>query len=286
LGPLLAPGYEAAAAAALAEKLLRLAQFDVLELTDLDSESAFAPAMERASRQAGLACTRERAQRIVFVDLPGDWQAFLGSLSAQRRQRIRRLRRKLAARHPTRFFVWRDANSLDRAVDELARLHRKRWQGTGASESFASAQYLGFHRGVVKACFMRGWLRLYCLQVGGQLVAMLYTYRFRNRIYLMQAGFDPAYASFSIGFVLLGHALEHAIQEGNEVFDFLRGEHRYKDELATGCRETLRIMAWRSGPRALAYRLQCIYAPAWKAKVRALVGACVQALFRPGTSRE
>ena len=67
--------------------------------------------------------------------------------------------------------------------------------------------------------------------------------------------------------MLLGHALEHAIGEGNEAFDYLRGEHRYKDEVATGHRDTHCVRVFRSTPAALAYRLRRIWLPLLKAKL-------------------
>ena len=82
----------------------------------------------------------------------------------------------------------------------------------------------------------------------------------------MQAGFDPAKAKSNPGRVLLGYALEHAIGEGNEVFDFLKGEHRYKDQLATGNRNTLGVRVFRNTLGALAYRLRKIWLPQWKAR--------------------
>ena len=77
-------------------------------------------------------------------------------------------------------------------------------------------------------------------------------YRLRNRVFCMQAGFDPDFAAVAPGAVLLGYAIEHAIGEGNEVFDFLRGEHMYKNQLANGTRESRYVTAFRPNARAWA----------------------------------
>jgi CelD/BcsL family acetyltransferase involved in cellulose biosynthesis len=83
----------------------------------------------------------------------------------------------------------------------------------------------------------------------------------------MQAGFDPELAKSNPGKVLLGCALEHAIGEGNEVFDFLKGEHRYKDQLATGHRATRGVRVFRNTPGGIAYRLRRVLLPQWKARL-------------------
>ena len=113
----------------------------------------------------------------------------------------------------------------------------------------------------------RGWLRLYCLELDGVIAAITYCYRFRNRVFLMQAGFDPKLAKSNPGKALLSYALEHAIGEGNEVFDFLKGEHRYKDELATGHRETRGVRVFRNTLGGIAYRLRRVVLPLWKARL-------------------
>jgi len=267
LGPLLAPDRELPVALKLARAALRLSGSDVAVLSDIDPESVFACALERASMEAGRASLPEISERVAYVDLPASWGEYLQSLTSDRRTRVKSARKKAGAAHKVRFFVWDDAANLDHAIDRLVALHRSRWRAAGGSGSFASAEYIEFHRQAMKSAFGRGWLRLYCLELDGEIAAITYCYRFRNRIYLMQAGFDPALAKSNPGKVLLGHALEHAIGEGSAVFDFLKGEHRYKDQLATGYRNTRGVRVFRNTPGGIAYRLRRIWLPQWKARL-------------------
>jgi CelD/BcsL family acetyltransferase involved in cellulose biosynthesis len=69
----------------------------------------------------------------------------------------------------------------------------------------------------------------------------------------------------------MGFAIEHAIAEGNRVLDFLRGDHRYKNELATANRETTTLTAYRRTASALAYRAAREYVPAVKGTAKALL---------------
>jgi len=266
LGPVLAVGAEETTALALARAALRVADVDVVLATDIDPHSPFARALEQAAADAGLSRFTSESERIAFTGLPRSWGEFMQSLGSDRRSRIKSARRKTAD-HGARFYLWQDGPGMGTALDRLADLHRRRWQEAGGSGSFASPQYLDFHRRIMQAAFARGWLRLYCLDLDGRLAAMTYCYRFRNRIYLMQAGFDPRQARLNPGKVLLAHALEHAIGEGNEVFDFLRGEHRYKDQLATGHRETECVRVFHRTSAALAYGLRRIWLPIWKARL-------------------
>jgi CelD/BcsL family acetyltransferase involved in cellulose biosynthesis len=268
LGPLLVPGHEESAAAALASAALRITQPDVFLFTDIDPDSVFKQALLHAAAGTGFAVMTEVAERISFLRLPASWDAFLKDLPSKRRSGVRCARTKLLARHPdARFFVWNDPASLDEAIERLAFLHRKRWQAAGQEHSFASQQYMDFHRGLMHSLMRRGSLRLYCLEIDNEQQAINYCHRHRNGIYCMQAGFDPDYARVAPGAVLLGHAIEHAIAEGNEVFDFLRGKHMYKDQIANGNRETHYVAFFRPNVRALAYRLRHVHLPAWKAQM-------------------
>jgi CelD/BcsL family acetyltransferase involved in cellulose biosynthesis len=264
LGPVVAPEREDEIALKLAQAALRVSDADVLVLSDIDPRSRFPRAMERAAAEANRAHLASDCERIAYVELPKTWPEFLKSLSSDRRTRLRSARKKAQG---ARFFVWQDAANLDQAVDRLVELHRGRWSEAGGSESFQSDEYVDFHRRVIHAGFARGWLRLYCLELDGDVAAITYCYRFRNRVYLMQAGFDPAKARCNPGKVLLGHAIEHAIGEGNVAFDFLRGEHRYKNQLATGHRTTICVRVFRATAGALAYRLRRIWLPILKARL-------------------
>jgi CelD/BcsL family acetyltransferase involved in cellulose biosynthesis len=268
LGPILAAGREAQAAQALAEAVVALPGWDVMLLSDMDPASPFTAAVEAAARKAGLATRAGRSERIAYVDLPATFDAWLQSLHRDRRYRVRNMRKKLNAAHKSRFFVFDDPATLDQGIDRLIYLHRKRWGDK--SQAFASDDYVGFHRAVMGACLGKNRLRLYALEIDGQVAAMYYFYKFRDTVYLMQSGFDPELGDVKPGQVLLGHIVEHAIGEGHKVLDFLRGDHRYKDELASGERETRYVSAFRNTPGGVAYRLRRQILPAAKAQALAI----------------
>jgi CelD/BcsL family acetyltransferase involved in cellulose biosynthesis len=271
LGAVLLPRCKDAAAQALAEAALDLPGWDVLSLADMDPRSPFPLALARAAARKGIAYEEGQSQRIAYVELPKTWEAYLASLDSKRRGRFRKMPKRLSENFRTRFFVWDNPATLDAAVDRLAHLHRKRWLETGGhSASFATPEYVEFHRRIMHGCFARGWLRLYCLEIEGEVAAIIYCYRFRKGIYAMQTGFDPAYAQWAPGTVILANAMEHAIGEGNRVYDFLRGRHRYKDEVASATRHTVYVQAYRPTLAARAYRLQHIRWPVWKGRLRAL----------------
>lgn len=262
LGPLIDKQFEQETTVALARFVISdHPMWDVLSLTDLPVGMPFIDSIIEAATIGGFRLNYAVSAHIRFLELPTSFEALLASFSRNRRWRFRRDRRRIEEQSRTRFFVWHDPVELNRAVDRLVELHHARWQAAGQRHSFASPEYVDFHRSVMRVCLERDWLRLYCLEVDGQLAAMLYCYHFRNQVFLMQSGFDPSLADWSPGSVLLGHAIEHMIAEGNHILDFLRGEHRYKDELATSTRETISLTGWRLTPGGLAARLRRSWVP-------------------------
>lgn len=266
LGPNLAAGHEASAARALADAVLQMPDWDVLHLPDMNPACPFTTVMSEAAKRARLTTLTGRAERIAYLKLPPDWDGFLESLSNHRRKRIRYIRKKANTLHQARFFVWNDLAKLDEVFDRLAYLHHKRWDRAGEKHAFSSPEYLGFHRSVMRECMLRDQLRLYCLELSGQIAAIQYCYRFRNAVYVMQTGYDPDFSD--AGQILLTHMIENAIGDGNGILDFLRGEHSYKEQFPSCERETVFLTALRHSPGAWVYRARRLYLPKLKARLR------------------
>lgn len=265
LDALLDPAHEDTAARALAEYALRrLGGWDVLLLTDMAKDSAFRLALARCTRRASAGVSA----RISYLVLPPSWEAYLEAQHRDRRYTLRQTRRRIEAQPGARLFLWDDPARLDEAVERLAQLHRLRWQERDEGHAFSTPQYVAFHREVMHACQARDWLRLYCLEIGGAIVAMYYFYRFRDGVYYFQGGFDPAFARLRPGLVLMGYAIQHAIEEGNRVFDMLRGEYDYKTQWAKERRETYFHKAYRASPAAFAFRLRRDWLPGLKRWLR------------------
>lgn len=236
IGPLFDCGDKAATARVLAQALLALRCYDVLQLADTDASIPLAMALAHTAQAGTLHYEVHRAKRLVHLPLPESWNAYLGSLSSERRARVRHRRAALLGAHPTRFFVWH--MGLDAMLNALATLRRTR--PAGAAEQHPSVQ-----RATMAEALEEGRLRIYCLQIDGHIAALACAMRLRERMAVMQTEFDPRYAPWHPVSVLLQYAIEHAIDEGAKGFEFLRGEQDFDDEVAVG-NEQMRVTVFRS----------------------------------------
>jgi CelD/BcsL family acetyltransferase involved in cellulose biosynthesis len=70
---------------------------------------------------------------------------------------------------------------------------------------------------------------MHALWLGGHLAAAFYGYHAAGRTVFYLSGFDPAFARYSPGKLVVAHAIERAItREHARTFDFLRGAEAYK----------------------------------------------------------
>jgi CelD/BcsL family acetyltransferase involved in cellulose biosynthesis len=248
LGALLDPEDETLIARRLLESALGDDAWDVLSLSDVREGSTLVGAFIDVTARRRLPIRVGPPTRITVVPLPESWEVLLKGLERHWRQEVQRRRRRIEE-HGGRWFVWQDPASLDRAFDRLAELHRMRWRQRTGPHAFSSPEYLAFHREVMHRFLHRGWLRLFALQLGEEIVAMRYCFRFRDEVFAFQTGFDPAHQRLGPGGVLMSYALEHSIGEGARLMDMLKGEYPHKDSWSREHRTTTHLRAYnRSFP--------------------------------------
>jgi CelD/BcsL family acetyltransferase involved in cellulose biosynthesis len=99
-----------------------------------------------------------------------------------------------------------------------------RW--AGGESHFTRLQ--AFHEDFAAVAYDRGWLRLWFLELNGTAVAAWYGLRFHGVDCYYQAGRDPAWDQFAVGFVLLAHSVREAIADGMREYRLGRGDEQYK----------------------------------------------------------
>jgi hypothetical protein len=249
----------------------KLEDWQLLALSDIPSNSLFLRYLIDATSRQGLATKKVVCAHISYIDLPDDWEEYLKQLSVNRRAQLRRSRKKLYSAGDAKFFVISDEEGLDWAIDKLTELHHKRWRGRAEHYAFSSPNYISFHKSVMHEFIKQNRLRLFCLDLDEKTISILYCYRWKDTIYYFQGGFDPDYQHLQPGQVIMGHAIENAIQERLKVFDMLKGNYEYKASLAKSCKYTWFFYAFKREIPTYIYRLKFHWFPIVKAKIKELV---------------
>jgi CelD/BcsL family acetyltransferase involved in cellulose biosynthesis len=160
------------------------------------------------------------------------WEQYLASRSRNLRSQIGRKRRALERDHAVGVRWTEHADSLEADMEMLFRLHDARWETMARGSSLTSERARAFHGAFASKALERGWLRLGFLDVDGQPVAAWYGWRVGDRFAYHQAGFDPAWADESVGFVLFTATIRRAIEEGACEYDMLLGDAPFKQRFA------------------------------------------------------
>lgn len=183
--------------------------------------------------------TRCRSRDFAHFALPVSKEAYLGSLTPNRRSQIGRQTRKVFAREDMGFSRCLRDEDMPRYLESLFDLNRKRWAAQGQVGPFVRRpDAVRFYRCFAPLALREGWLRLYALEEKAEIKAIQIGYVYNSIYHQLQEGFDPEYAA-GVGNVLRLHVIEQCIAEGVREYDFLgeMTEHkrRWTALLRTGC---------------------------------------------------
>jgi CelD/BcsL family acetyltransferase involved in cellulose biosynthesis len=228
---------------------MRGAAWDVLELSDVLEGSRTIETLAKAFPDARFEHELTARYRCPFQPLETG-QSFDDFLkSTARRDNYLRRARWLAKQPGFAMEKTTAPNGLVRPMAEFFRLHDLRWAADGGSQGIRGPSVEAFHRDATQYLAERGWLRLYTLRIEDQALASVYGIAHRNSFIFYQSGYDPHWASKSVGLVLLGETFRDAIESRVTEYDFLRGTEPYKADWVKQERRTVRLRIWPKGSR-------------------------------------
>ena len=233
-------GHEQEVSRSLAEYFQR--ERIVLTLSHVNKSWHAASGMVAALTQAGWTIHRSVIETCPYLSLRGHtWESYMASLGSAHRYNFNRRLKNLHKQGTLVFDLVEKEDQRQEALQMLLDLHNRCWDERGGSQAMQSPQELAFHDAFSRLALERGWLRLFVLRLDGRPLGALYGFRYGGRFYFYQSGFDPAYRQYSVGLVTMGLAIQHAIMEGAEEYDFLHGTESYKYLWTSESRDLERI---------------------------------------------
>jgi tetratricopeptide (TPR) repeat protein len=198
------------------------------------------------------------------VALPGDWDAYLAGLSANNRQKIRRLLRRLEESAEARIAP-AAPEETERCVSAMLDLWRLKWawQKTDRTEAIVTR-----NRDMLLRCAARGSLFLPVFWNGDRLVAALASVidPVKGAMNFLITGRDETYEDMPAGYLLHAYSIRRAIAFGLTTYDFLRGDEPYKYLFANRERRIGTVMVSARKLRNLSGRLDARELPAMLAQ--------------------
>jgi CelD/BcsL family acetyltransferase involved in cellulose biosynthesis len=223
------PGYEASCTQAFLSWLGSNPHWDICELNTLPLNSGAVPSLVREMKRCGWTLRRLERPRS-RIPLPDTWEIYLKqTISHKEKEKIVYYTNRLQKRFQVSITKCDSARSLPAALASLFELHQKRWQSRGKPGAFSSAQRRELYYKMASSFLERGWLEFWILRLDGKPVAAQYGFRYRDAVYSLQEGFDPAHSADRVGYVLRAHLLKMLIGQGVRQYDFLGEEDPSKN---------------------------------------------------------
>ena len=199
--------------------------WQTLDFYNLREDSPSLPLLIEAANQAGYKIVQEVIQPAPYLQLPGSWVDYLGSLQDRYRREIEK---KISnADHyflPVSWYIVEAEESLDDELDAFLKLMANHPQ----KKDFLTEKMVNQMKLSAQCAFQAGWLQLAFLQVGDIKAAGYLNYDFNDQIWVYNSGIDPLFENLYPGWVLLGKIIEWAIDIGRVGLDFMRGDETYK----------------------------------------------------------
>ena len=236
LGFLALPEVAAEVIALIAKFWGTTVNFDLLELDDLQLDSA--ASLQRVL-QPVFTCRLSSRYSCPQIHLNADWNAILkrSRRADNFKRRLRQLQARAGFAHRS---VTQSADAVP-AFDRFLRLHNARWAKDGGSEMTGHERLVSFQRDLIMRWAEAGMLRFDELWVEGECRASIYGIEHQRQYYFYNSGYDQSWRSASVGLVLLGLSIRSAIERGVQRYDFLRGTEAYKFDWADATRETVML---------------------------------------------
>jgi len=244
-------GMETAAWEAMLEHL-RSSKWSMIDLRNCMSTSSSpqgSPYAQQSGHSWGLKLQEVDVCR--HLSLSASFDEYLGGLSSNARQNIRRKLRKLAEDgHRIEVVEVKDEKARNEALEAVFRYHQERWVDDPSGGAFPDERSREMHRqlGALMAEANKLDLRL-VRSAGGEIAGVIYNFRQNGTGYFYQLGFsqDEQWRPYSLGVCLLADSIKGAIEAGCTTFDLLRGDHDYKRHFGGTVSRNLRVTIYRYG---------------------------------------
>lgn len=218
---------------AIWECLLRQsALWDLVQLREVPADSPTLEHLPKLARNRGFLWGVWHSDDSPFVPLGSDWNGYVASLPAKHRSNLRNRFGRLSALGSVEFETVSSGPALQAALEDGFRLEGAAWKTQAQSAIGSHAAVQRFYTLLAERAAARGWLRLQFLKVNGRRIAFAYALAYRDRVYLVKPGYDPAYAAYSPGNLLCYHAVREACGAGVTVYDFLGRDEDWKRQWA------------------------------------------------------
>lgn len=241
------------------------AQDDRWDLLELRQVSAGSPALEytaqcaRADRHlVGL----RQGEESPYVSFVGGWENYTGQLSHNHRTKIRKGLNRLMRQGRVRMEIVSAEEDVGAALDDGLRIEAAAWKEGAGTAMRSQSDVQRFYKMFAERAAHLGTLRLIFLTVDRARIAFAYALCYRNKLYVLKAGYDPAYARYSPYNLLCYLVFQDGFESGLDEYEFLGGNEAWKLDWTRQTRRHYSLFVFPPGLRTrFLYSAKCRMIP-------------------------
>lgn len=245
---LLAPAGDPAPAAAMLQALLASDRWDVIDLSNVPSQSQTVNVVRSLCARARLPFILEDQYVCPTLLIEGHERHAMEIMNKPS------LRRPVNYFKRTGRFVCRDlttAAEVEPLLETFFAQHVARWEGTGSLSLFVSPANRAFYRELTRTLAAADWLLFTSVELDDRPIAFHFGFDYQGAMTWYKPCFDVAYASKSPGLALVSHLIRRAIETKRRELDFTVGDEAFKRRFTTAMRKTVHIQIFRDTTRYL-----------------------------------
>ena len=161
------------------------------------------------------------------LSLPSDWASFKSGSKKSLKRKIKKAEKRLASDEFTIRSTFEDL-PFDQAWETIVRLHQSRLESKGKLGAFMDEQFESFLKDATAALGQLGHAEIIVAFHEDQPIGAHLVLHSESTTKLYLAGILAEKSKLEPGHLLITFAVRRAIEQGCEIFDFLRGDQPYK----------------------------------------------------------
>lgn len=202
--------------------------YDVIELCNIPEESLAYQHFPTCLKQHGFNVTLTPEDVCPVIPLPASWDEYLAMLDKKNRHELRRkMRRAEGVTSDTDWYVVGASDDIHAKIEQFLAMMAA--SDPNKAVFLSDPQNVAFFKSIAPVLHARGWLQLSFLTFNNREAAAYLNFDYNQQILVYNSGlYGEEFGHLSPGIVLLVNNIQHAIETGHTVFDFLQGNEVYK----------------------------------------------------------
>lgn len=221
--------------------------WDILFLNNLDTLDFRADYLLKKLIATNYETVVQKHDEVAKIEINCPWKDFIRERSHNTRHLYTRIER-----HEGKFKFQVYTQYDQSVVNSLFGLHESRWENVNHSSVFTDSNRRKFFHLIASSFSAKNEMILFTLYIENRIVAYRFGFIKNGTYYDWNTSFDPLYAEYSCGRILLKKVYEYCFDHGVKIFDFLKGLETYKKQLMT-CKSFLYSITSKRQKREIHY---------------------------------